>query len=369
MTMRTHLLFTAAVTFCGTISAQGVITRMNAGQATFRYDGNLAAVIEEADLALGTDTIIMGGGTYALPADLLINSPVVIIGTGFRADSSATYNGGRTVITTPSDYRIIRFLDGADGSELHGLAIRGSIEVRLGQNLGNSAVDGFRVKRCDMDNLLLGPGSFGSNATNAIIEESVIDVMDMNEASNPLIRSCFIRNLTGAIASSNATVENCTFLGYQISTNTNVTYRNCIFGRNSNAAIVVNEASTFVECVFAGNGTSFSYSFGAAPTDGGGNQSAAYFAGASPNAVFPNILPANVVASFNNYVATNNYHVGTAWATAGLGGTEVGVYGGSSAWKDGSIPFNPHWRELTQTGSTSSGVIPGVTIKGSAQTH
>ena len=171
------------------------------------------------------------------------------------------------------------------------------------------------------------------------------------------------------MAASDATVENCVFLGWDVSGNANVSYRSCIFARNSNSAISINEDSTFEECVFAGNGTSFSYTFGANATDAGGNQTAAYFSGNGPNAVLPNILPANVVASFSNYSPTYDYHEGPNWSTAGLGGTAVGVYGGAVPWKDGSIPFNPHWIELIQSGSTNNGTLQGVTIRASAQTH
>jgi len=367
--MKTLYTLLLAALFCNTLYAQGVITRINNGQSYFNYTGDLAAVVVEADLAFGVDTIILGGGTYALPANIVFNTPVVIIGSGLRADSSATYNGGRTVLTTSSAYRYLFFSDGADGSELHGLTIRGSIQVNLGTSLGNSSVENFRVIRCDIENLVLGPTSYGSNATNSLVEECVIDNMDVHQSTNAVIRSCFIRNLSGAIASSNATVENCIFLNWNISGNANVTYLNCIFARNINGAITVNEASTFRECVFAGNGTGFGYTFGANAIDGGGNQLAPYFAGQAPGAVLPNITAAQVATSFTTYSPTYNYNVGPTWVTAGENGTQVGVYGGATIWKDGSLPFNPHWRTLSTNSSTSSGTLGGVLIQGSAQTH
>lgn len=361
-------LFLAAL-FGTTLYAQGVITRINNGQSYFNYTGDFAAVVVEADLAFGVDTIILGGGTYALPTDIDFNTPVVIIGSGFRPDSSATYNGGRTVLTNSGTYRYLRFLDGADGTELHGLTIRDGIQVNLGSSLGNSSVDNFRVIRCDIQNLVLGPTVYGSNATNSIVEESVIDNMDIHQSINTTIRSCFIKDLAGAIASSNASVENSIFLNWNISGNANVTYLNCIFARNINGAITVNEASTFRECVFAGNGTGFGYTFGANATDGGGNQLAPYFAGQAPGAVLPNITSALVAMSFTTYSPTNNYNVGPTWVTAGENGTQVGVYGGATIWKDGSLPFNPHWRTLSTNSATSSGTLGGVLIQGSAQTH
>jgi len=361
-------LFLTAL-FGTTLYAQGVITRINNGQSYFNYTGDLAAVAADADLAFGVDTIILGGGTYALPGNVIFNTPVVIIGSGFRSDSSATYNGGRTVIT--SNAAVVRglyFLDGADGSEIHGLTIRNWAAVFLGSTLGNSAVSDFRAKRCDIELLILGPSTPGSNATNAVVEECVVDGLNVNQSTNAVIRSCFIKQFVGATASSNATVENSIFLNWGISGNTNVTYRNCIFAMNSNSPVTVNEVSTFRKCVFAGNGTGFGYSFGNA-IDGGGNQLAPYFAGQAPGAVLPNIPAAEVTASFTTYSPTYNYNVGPTWVTAGENGTQVGVYGGATIWKDGSLPFNPHWRTLSTNSATSSGTLGGVLIQGSAQTH
>jgi len=363
------LLLTAL--FGTTLYAQGVITRINNGQSYFNYTGDLAAVAAEADLAFGVDTIILGGGTYALPENIIFNTPMVIIGSGFRSDSSATYNGGRTVLTTtPGSTRTLYFHDGADGSQMHGLTVRGSIRVSLGSDVGNSAIDGFRVVRCEIESLHLGPINWtGSNVTNPLVEESVIDYLDIHQSTNAVVRSCFIKVLVGAVASSNSTVENSIFLNWSIGGNVNVNYLNCIFAHNFNAAITVNEASTFRECVFAGNGTGFGYTFGPNATDGLGNQLAPYFAGQAPGAVLPNIPAAEVTASFTTYSPNYNYNVGPTWVTAGQNGTQVGVYGGETVWKDGSLPFNPHWRTLSTNGATSSGTLGGVLIQGSAQTH
>ena len=93
--MKAAALLTTALLACQSANAQGVITRISAGDHYFYYDGQIQPVF---DAASPGDTIILGGGVYLQTVDLVINVPLVLIGTGTRQDSSLAY-GGRTVLT------------------------------------------------------------------------------------------------------------------------------------------------------------------------------------------------------------------------------------------------------------------------------
>ncbi|MBK7940273.1 MAG: hypothetical protein IPJ87_00075 [Flavobacteriales bacterium] len=337
---------------------------MNGGQSYFRYDGNIQLVLDDAELSIGVDTIILPGGQFILNNDLFITSPVVMIGSGIRADSSTAYPT-RTVLSG-NNYRDVRIMDEADGTELHGITFRGSIGVYIGQNLATSDADNVRITRCDIALLWLGHGNFDSNANSPYISNCIIDDLSVNQCNDPLIRSCFIQNLTGADAASNTVVENCVFLNWSGGGNVNVSYKNNVFLRNTASPFTVNEASTFDYNLFVGSGAGVSYTIAAPAVNGGNNVASAEYPMNTVNGAFPQFGP---VANYITYDYQGNYSINSLYQSAGEAGTEVGVFGGADPWKTGSLPFNPHWSELTGPASTGNGTLQGVTVRGSAQTY
>lgn len=73
--------------------------------------------------------------------------------------------------------------------------------------------------------------------------------------------------------------------------------------------------------------------------------------------------------STSNGIYTNNFHLvpGSPFANAGRDGTDIGIYGGTFPWKEGSVPFNPHFQTFIVGPTTNStGNLP-VNIKVAAQ--
>ncbi len=356
--MRTLFSLTAAVALCGTISAQGVITRIGSDGHHFYYNGELLQAVADANATVTADTIILGGGTYAIPVeDLIIEQPVVLIGTGPDIDSTAAYNG-RTVI----DGNKIYLRDGADGSEFHGLTITSNIH--LGEfEFASTDVDNLLFSRCDLMSLYLSPSvSIGGStmANDIVIDNCVIRTNNLNlcGAPNTVITNSVIR---GFNSPANGTVfEHCLFLGVELNNGpAGVTFRNNIFMRDVCCTFSVNGASTYVNNLYVGNGPDFAVSYTPAPSH---DDIAAV--GTSLASVFVN------VSSFSSYQYAGgaDYQLLPAWQGLADDGTDPGPYGGNG-WKEGGIPFNPHWRQLTSPGATVNGVLSPVTIKASAQTH
>jgi hypothetical protein len=73
--------------------------------------------------------------------------------------------------------------------------------------------------------------------------------------------------------------------------------------------------------------------------------------------------------SGNNFSYAHDYHLQPTCPgkNAGTDGTDIGIYGGSHPWKEGSIPFNPHIQYKTISGSTDENGNLNVNIKVSGQ--
>ncbi|MFT3884540.1 MAG: hypothetical protein QM724_03645 [Flavobacteriales bacterium] len=367
--MRTLFSLTAAAALCGTISAQDVITRVSGGQSYFYYDPGpsvadgerLQAII---GLASAGDTLYLGGDNYVLDYEHPIhqNKRLVIVGTGWHQDSTTT--SGRTRISRVQGPTW--WLDrGADGSEFHGLFFD-DVPVAINGYEANSAIDGLRFVRCQFSSLALGTQTGTSWATNITVEQCVIGSFDFHDVATATVKNSVI---TGTIsrAVQGSLVENCLLLNPVLnnaSGSNGLTYKSCVFTRKTTAGetFTVNVPAIFLNNRWVLEGAGSSLAFGANVISQSGNAAVTGLGAAFANT-------ANI-----DYTAFNedaNYAVVPAFLTAGYGGTQVGIYGGPGpAWKNGALPFNPHWRLLTSPGSTATnGVLSPVTIKASAQTR
>lgn len=360
--MRALATLVTASLLSAAASAQGVITRISEGQTHFYYANDLAPVFEDISSA-GNDTIILPGGQINASEELYINWPVVLIGAGIRSDSSLAYGGKTEIVGTYQ--RSLHIMENADGTEFHGISFRDDVwaNVLFGNNIATSGADDVRFVRCEIPDLFLGYNYQGSNAHNALVQECVVTRLNVCQGHDPLIRSSFISTVSNCPASANAAFENCIFLNYDLGASDAADYSNCIFLRNQANAFTVGQVnSTLTHSLFVGSASGFSVNFAAGVTQTQTNTTTNLSAGA--NRAFE-----SGVTSFTAWEPLANYHAGPQWQANGNDGSQLGIFGGSLPWKVGSIPFNPHWRGLSQTGSTSNGTIPNVQIRGSAQTH
>lgn len=369
-----RILFTLliGVVVCSTVVAQGVITRIGSDGTKFYYNGvaDLQGVFDDAATLSPNfrDTILFSGGTFNLEllpggaTTLSISSPVIIVGTGILADSSAAY-GGPTIFTGNARSLVLR--SDADGTEMHGLTFNMSGVsdgvVRLGVDAADSDVDNVKFYRCSIASLTLNHTWSGNSLANDIlIEHCVIrDRLRVQSATGVQVRNSFLwRGID--VANSNTNVKNCIMLNYGADLeqySTSVGYESTIFLTNG-SSLTVGGSAIYTNCLFVGNDAAFAQNLTFNPgVTQTGTQTAPSLAEAFPGVPSP--------AGYTIYQFAGDYTLALPYL--GTDGTPLGVYGGDAPWKDGSLPFNPHWSLLTTNANTTNGVLQGVHIKASAQ--
>lgn len=350
---------------CSTLSAQDVIVRQRNGTSHFYYLPNTGASIQTViDAATPGDTIYLAGVNYAITSHLTINKRVVLIGSGIHPDSSNAYTARTRFVQDGNAFVLIANNAGGDPSnaEIHGITF--SNWVTIGSTGGHlhpsTVVSGVKFIRCDFNLLALAWNNDNSAATGTLIQSCIVrGNMRVNRATNTNIQNSFIKLLT--YADNGTTVVNCVFMDFNQAANNanaNVVYRSNIFLRATGSNYAINEASTFQNNLYVVQGASV-VSWPNAVTATNNQQTT----------VLANVFVNNL--SFTDFAYDRNYHiVAGPYQTMAFDGGEVGVYGtNGQPMKDGLLPFNPHWINLSAQGSTSGGTLQNVNIKGSAQTH
>lgn len=315
-----------------------------AGSVTFFPQDSLQAAI---DLAQVGDVIYLPGGTFTCPGgQCTVDKPVSLIGTGFFPDSTAAT--GSTLIGS-----LLRLTDQASGSFFTG--------IRFGTTVGGVSTPVIRNVRFDRCEFV---GSFGYPSSYNISSAS----------SSVTFYSCIFRSGFYMGYSRNTNLSHCIFdNGLNEVYDANI--QNCILLTPS-IPVIQGCSGCFVESsIFL---TNSSLSIIAAGSSAWGHVRNSVFVRASPafsNTTSTNlttgVLTTNLFVSNtnNSYEHTDDFHLvpGSPALTAGVGGSECGIYGGASPWKEGGVPFNPHIQEQSVGATTNpQGGLP-VLIKVAAQ--
>ena len=347
--MRTTLTLLVLLLVAG-LHAQ-VITRLHNGSSTFYYAEQLHVVVAAA---FDGDTIILPGGPVAT-AGINLNKTITFIGAGVLG--SGTPVTGKTIIPYAFNMDIV-IQQGSEGSSFHGVDFQRPVSFTGDvSNVGftRCAFDQFPMAGFNMaapSNVHIKHCIFREGITNGgnsapqglVIENSILEGglnFGLTHVATAVVTNCVILDMT-------------TFNGY----NQGVAFTNNIFTRVA-ATFELNSASSYscnLFCMTGGNALNW-----AGATDLGNNLGW-QIAG---NNVFVNVP---MTDDFNELY---DYHL--AVGSPGLLGTmpcvqgEAGIHGGSSPWKEGAIPFNPHWISLSPAlGGTNGGAI-NVNLSGTAQ--
>lgn len=298
----------------------------NAQQLFNVQSGTKSLFFESFDEAIGQavsgDTIYLPGMTVQVAEKVIIDKKLAIIGAGYDADSI----GGLlpTRIMAGTSLAKINFRNGSDGSMLTGCAV-GVIEFghsEEGTNYHNikdiliwrnsvysinlGLTTSTSVSHVNIKENILTNGITGQNAKHCIISNNIINDSSscIYQLANSQIENNFFK--AGLRYLADCTVDN-NFFKSSSSNNYNT---NSIFRNN---------AST----------NSGSY---ALPTDGGntGNLN-----GVSMDETLEGGTNANTPAGYRIIP-------GSVCEKAGLDGTDIGIFGGSSPFKMGGKPSNPH---------------------------
>jgi len=348
--------------------ATDVIVRQSGGQSHFHYDQFLtrdhtilSAVFDDA---LNGDTIYLPGVTYTLGLPVTINKQLTIIGTGVHPDSIEVVD--RTKIVAGWEY--LNLATGSSGSEIHGITFD-QVYLRIGNSGSTQDVHGLLISRCHLAYVYL---AYQYNATphpsNISIRQCYIEYLDVRNAEGVHLYNNIIETMRYGVAST--TASNNLFLDFNQASglwNVDVSYQDNIFIRDYTSAYTVNDYGRFRNnlWIMPSGGT---VSYGSNITVEQDN----LLTNASLTNIFVDLDPADGYDTFDyhyNYRLNPNGSQYSTYSTMGLTGGEVGIYGGLYPWKDGSVPFNPHWLQLSVPAQSNGSVLTGTVVGGSAQTN
>ncbi|MCW3108781.1 MAG: hypothetical protein JWQ09_3287 [Segetibacter sp.] len=284
------------------------------------------------------DVIYLPGGLISGSAGVTVNKKLSVIGAGYHPDSSkatspTTTSGGLTLSA------------GGEGSLLTGISINGDVAINCINTI---------ITRCNL-------GSLAIYSSNTLIEENIIrGFVNEGNTSNPL-------SLSNVMIRKN--------IMYAPPTDVNsVTFSNNIILDGNNST---NSSSFYYvwNCYFINNIITSSFNY---PLTYQGNQfynnlfTSSY--GSSTNNNVSNEPIANIFLNYTSglgWKSSQNFHLKAGSKAIGLGtdGTDAGVYGTVFPFKEGGMPFNPHYQSVVIPASTNPNGMLNINITIKAQDH
>jgi hypothetical protein len=301
------------------------------------------------------DKLYFSGGVHLSAAAFTINMPLHFIGAGVHPDSTGVTSP--TTIETNAGAMVITTL--ASGSTFTGITFNAASGIDYGATLDEDDATDILFQRCRFvchTALVFEQASTSSTVFDECIFNHYVSGEDL--ASATFTRCIFDYAIgTGSCINTvgNLFIDHCVFLGEQAFRNSSgATIQNSICTDASYPVYQSNNV-TFTNCLFSG--TAYT-----------GNSSGEVITSCQLNVPAANIFINEVD---NNYQFTDDMHL--APGSGGIGGaddgTDIGIYGSSSPYKPGNVPYNPHFRSSTIVPATDpNGDLP-VNIRVAAQSN
>lgn len=334
------ILLLLSCMFSVTVFAQRKVALQSNGATSFY--GGATAYVSAYNAAVNGDTLYLPGGTFP-PVD--IKKSITIFGVGHHPDSTAVT--GATIISGG-----FNLYGGSADSHIEGLKINGNVGTA-----GNN--DRCLLKRCHV------AGSVSLNGDGVrIIENIILGPVNANSSSNMVVGNNIIKYSSQNILTNmaqNAWIHNNVIVGrgYVVS------YTNCyLFGIITDCLfennVIFNEGTTLANVLSpnATNNTFRNNVFNATPV-GTDNVWTNNFTGVPSTDFF--VSYSQLTFGYNE-----NFSVRNAVYT-GVDGKPVGIYGGLSPFKSGSVPVTPHINSLNIATETDAQGKLNVQIKVKAQ--
>jgi len=298
--------------------------------------------------AVDGDTVFLPGGNFPL-SNTTIDKLLHIIGVGHHPDSSVSTNPTNIILLGGSG---IKLVTGAGGGSLIGLRLYGSNPgIQFGTSSANADVSNFRIGYCYVGEIGMGYSGTHSNLFFCnIIGGSSGNTSNLGYYYNNII--------TGPVSIGNGSIFKNNIIicdySYHVYGTSYSTFENNIFKTNGSYFVIYtnNYFNIFRNNLFTDN-ISFPY---------GNNSGSNNIIGQIPASIFVN-------QSGGSYSYTQDYHLQSTCPgkNAGRDGTDIGIYGGAYPWKEGSIPFNPHYQKVVVSPTTNSAGNLNVNIQVEAQ--
>ncbi len=304
--------------------------------------------------------LFLGGGSYTLPAGFALSKTLHLIGAGIHPDSSGAT--GSTIICGGNSFRL---MSSASGSSFTGIwfnmtGINTSFQFGIGPE--DQTVESVEFHRCRFQqNVNLG--AVEPAAGSAQFVECVFHLQVNGYGSEGHFSRCIFdwvpSTSTGTInifRPGGLYLNNSVILGGLIGNCEGATIQNCAFTRQNGAPFWQGNTSTISNCLIGYSDLTSN----SPPSVVGSN----------------NIMNVAIGTFFQNegddsFQFTDNLRLqaGSSGVGAGTDGTDIGIYGTDSPYKDGAMPHTPHFRRVdVAPGTDASGNLP-VQVKVAAQAN
>lgn len=313
------LIFIAVILFSflslETTNAQNPITTLeHTGTTTIFYGQN--SLVDAYNASVSGDYLYLSTGYFNAPNS--ITKGVKIIGAGHFPDSVNIAK--RTTIMSGLSINA-----GSDSLRLEGLFINGDITYAT-----SSSINYVKVIRCRISNANFNSSSTSSSKNNCSFEECFINgsISFYHFGVNLLIKHCILTEVItfidgGALIDGNIFMRS----GYSPLQNVNSSaIRNNIF---------FNIESTGWPVLLSSNGNNVTNNLFVSPTvNFSANSNGNNYTGVAQSSIFLN-------QSGNSIDYTHDYHLKSPTSYLGTDGTQVGLYGGATPFKEKGLPSNP----------------------------
>lgn len=300
-----------------TINAQSLIAVQNGTNSI--YYASLDSAITNASVG---STIYIPGGSFTLSKT--INKELHIVGVGHNPDS-CTVTGITQVIGS------FTIKSGSNHGSLTGLKISGGITFSVGTS--DPVLDYFSIERCNIG----GSISLATQSSNILINECIIRGYSISggetlgfQMSKCIIENCVITNFKLNTYFINNIFINITFYTYSL-----VGVHYAFFKNN----IFLSPISEYYSNISLVSGSQFQNNL----------FNLGYSTSSSSTNLHRNDITGPVSTLFVNQTGTvfdykQDYHIlpSSPAHNAGTDGTDLGIYGTGTPWKEGSLPGNPH---------------------------
>lgn len=357
MAMKQIHLFVCATAFGATIHAHAQQPRIvvdHAGAAQVYSD------LAEAILAAENNAdIYLSGGNFLVPGGFALDKTLHFTGAGVHGDS--TNATGVTILSTTGN-AYFRLTTGANGSSFNGIRFStagSNVCFGLGTGAGDQNVESVEFHRCVFQQRVQ-LGAVAPAASSSAFTECIFNnLLNGYDATAQFTRCIFDYQAgTGAeisgFSTGGLTMINCVGLGTRVGNCEGAHVSNSVFTRTtapfwqSSGMTMTN--NLLVSDALISNMSGF--------TESG------------------NILNVPVGTIFVNegdtdYQFSDDLHLqGTCPGVgAGTDGTDVGIYGTASPYKEGAIPHTPHFRQVGVAPGTDASGNVHVNVRLAAQTN
>jgi hypothetical protein len=324
----------------------------NGGEPLF-YTNLDTAIIK----AHSGDTIYLPGYLYTPGSgNINIDKELHIIGTGHHPDS--TFATGFTQINGN-----ITLIEGSSNGSIEGIFLSG--HLYFGQSFSvKPSITGFILLRNSILAIIFEEDDKQVRYTNNVIKENILrygirGTAPENSVYKDTQSNFFFNNLImshmWSLSYNNIFKNNIFIRGDAI-----FSIMGCLFENNIFPCGSPKTTSGIFNCTFRNNLSTNGF-----PTSYNGN-------------IFINNITESLQNIFINYPYINqtysydfDFHLQptSKGKNAGRDGTDVGIYGGNYPWKDGSLPFNPHYQKILIAPQTDNQGNLNVNIKVKAQDH